>query len=658
MGLIIIVVIILFIIANTSHGKKETISFNSPNNTDKIFFQEISGSFYYTSSKNSSLPFVINKNFLTFLQASSSSDSKSNYNNLNIKEKISLIHWLSNNKPLTKETKFITIYYYGLEYRALIENKDKKQILFEVINIANQYKAMYNAFNLIAFLTLELTLKSQNEFSNKEKETLIDFFIRNDSYYKSQHIFVSIIKSLDPNFDYLSYSDLINCFNLKIKEEILISYNLLYFYTKNYILTNLKCNDTSKTYSYKITIPSYQYKNLSVTYYSAFIPYSINEHIFETINFLDSKSKLTPIQILNNSFCTLNSFVEYLTMNKLCENFGFNIKERYYTNDIALIRKILKTLNIEIEILNFNILSKNDIVSIFRNDKFGNINDDISHTYFNALIFIDLGYEIALEDKELIEIEIKTIDDYIDDKFNLTEKEKFKKLIHKKLILKSNKINHTCAISKFSQNAKDSLREQLAKYLIKIAACDGIIKVSELELLKNIFKKLNLSQKYLDTALHKLVHDPNHIVIIEDPLKDKSIILDDIKIKELEKEQNMIYELHSSIFKDEYEDETNENGSDKLPNNKSKMAPISSNIEEEAVPNNFQELIKILITKEIWSKKEFRDTVANYNFVMINNAIDAINDWSDNNYGDFLLEDNDSNITVNFELLNLINFED
>ena len=43
---------------------------------------------------------------------------------------------------------------------------------------------------------------------------------------------------------------------------------------------------------------------------------------------------------------------------------------------------------------------------------------------------------------------------------------------------------------------------------------------------------------------------------------------------------------------------------------------------------------------------------------MINNAIDAINDWSDNNYGDFLLEDNDSNITVNFELLNLINFED
>ena len=235
MGLIIIVVIILFIIANTSHGKKETISFNSPNNTDKIFFQEISGSFYYTSSKNSSLPFVINKNFLTFLQASSSSDSKSNYNNLNIKEKISLIHWLSNNKPLTKETKFITIYYYGLEYRALIENKDKKQILFEVINIANQYKAMYNAFNLIAFLTLELTLKSQNEFSNKEKETLIDFFIRNDSYYKSQHIFVSIIKSLDPNFDYLSYSDLINCFNLKIKEEILISYNLLYFYTKNYI---------------------------------------------------------------------------------------------------------------------------------------------------------------------------------------------------------------------------------------------------------------------------------------------------------------------------------------------------------------------------------------------------------------------------------------
>ena len=89
MGLIIIVVIILFIIANTSHGKKETISFNSPNNTDKIFFQQISGSFYYTSSKNSSLPFVINKNFLTFLQASSSTDSKSNYNNLNIKEKIS-----------------------------------------------------------------------------------------------------------------------------------------------------------------------------------------------------------------------------------------------------------------------------------------------------------------------------------------------------------------------------------------------------------------------------------------------------------------------------------------------------------------------------------------------------------------------------------------
>ena len=75
-----------------------------------------------------------------------------------------------------------------------------------------------------------------------------------------------------------------------------------------------------------------------------------------------------------------------------------------------------------------------------------------------------------------------------------------------------------------------------------------------------------------------------------------------------------------------------------------------NNIEIES---SLQGLVNIIIEKENWTRNELLNAIQNKG-MMLSSAIDEINEWSEEEYGDFLVEEDNDVYIVNEDVVNLI----
>ena len=81
-------------------------------------------------------------------------------------------------KPYLNELGYACIYYYGLEYRVLVEKQDVKEVLFEVIDLVSTFERLSYGYNLIAYLTFLI-----NYFTGDEIDKLLKFYQNNKEHY-------------------------------------------------------------------------------------------------------------------------------------------------------------------------------------------------------------------------------------------------------------------------------------------------------------------------------------------------------------------------------------------------------------------------------------------------------------------------------------------
>ncbi|MDD7281719.1 MAG: tellurite resistance TerB C-terminal domain-containing protein, partial [Erysipelotrichaceae bacterium] len=82
-----------------------------------------------------------------------------------------------------------------------------------------------------------------------------------------------------------------------------------------------------------------------------------------------------------------------------------------------------------------------------------------------------------------------------------------------------------------------------------------------------------------------------------------------------------------------------------------KISPENEdNIEIES---GLQSLVNIIIEKENWTRNELLNAIQNKG-MMLSSAIDEINEWSEEEYGDFLVEEDNDVYIVNEDVVNLI----
>ena len=712
MGFLFFVVLIIIIVsaANSSKNNKGSISyqensystptyntynsyyrsstpklkFYSKSDTVNLFGYSITNSLFYTCDSKSDMPFAINiKSNPSFgVTPSEGLNYWPNYNQISKTQQGYFIKWLADGKPFIEELGYAYIYYYGLEYRALVEKQDQKEVLFEVIDLVNKFQRLRYGYDLIAYLVLSI-----KNFSLDEMDKILVFFKNNEQEYMYNPAYNSIVKNLTPSGQYQvkfsPYQFLNNneYNNLSDRKNELLSY---YF---DKILEGLDEGEiyTTKLQNYNYYMAMGYYRTTNPISYEAIVPSTklkrlwnqarkiIKDEIKQTVKKFDSSAEpLTEIEKLAYLPSKLRNNINYSSNNfdfgekaisdvgTIAENLGFKIQDKATLRQSTLIVDACEALGYEIE-PNVNIdkkpYKKDTLVSIYKSQYLEKLSPI---EYQIASLFTDIGYQIALEDKELLQVEIAYIENYIKKEFNLSPSERYRLQMRGELLVHTKAINTSETIKKLIKMLDDTGKETIAKYIISVAMADGIVKDSELKILQKIFKQLDFSDDYLNSTLSELINSNDEVVTVEKgtSIKKKGskipteietdekveLKLDAEKLEKIKINTSEIHNVLQEIFAEEEAEVFKSEPIEKIsPENE-------DNIEIES---GLQGLVNIIIEKENWTRNELLNAIQNKG-MMLSSAIDEINEWSEEEYGDFLVEEDNDVYIVNEDVVNLI----
>lgn len=76
-------------------------------------------------------------------------------------------------------------------------------------------------------------------------------------------------------------------------------------------------------------------------------------------------------------------------------------------------------------------------------------------------------------------------------------------------------------------------------------------------------------------------------------------------------------------------------------------------MDKTKIENGLQNIVNIIIEKENWTRNELLNVIQNKG-MMLSSTIDEINEWSNEEFGDFLVEEDDDVYLVNKDVVSLI----
>lgn len=658
-------------------------NFHSKTDSLELFGYTITNSLFYTCNSASNLPFAINTKSNPNFDNNPTEGLNywPNYNQINKTQQGYYIKWLADGKPYIEELGYAYIYYYGLEYRALVEKQDLKDVLFEVIDLVGKFEKLRYGYDLIVYLTLKI-----NDFSSAESNKLLTFFNNNKQFYTYNTAYKTIIKNLTPIEQYSVDFDPSQLNNDKYYAIRGKKYELLeYYFNKAKEMYDQTEMYTIKqqTYYYRMAMGLYGINNLIE--YDAIVPSAklkrlwnharktIKDDIKQTVkNFDSSAEPLTEIEKLaylpsklrnniNYSFKDFNFGEKSISnIETIANKLGFKMQDKATLRQSTLIVDACEALGYEIE-PNANIdkkpYKKDTMVSIYKNQHPKNLS---TIDYQIASLFTDIGYQIALEDNELLQVEIAYIENYIKKEFNLSPSERYRLQMRGELLGHTKEINTNDTVKKLIKMLEDSEKETIAKYMISVAMADGIVKDSELKILQKIFKQLDLSEDYLNSTLSELINSADEVVVVEKGVATKKkgskipkniesderieLKLDVEKLEKIKINTSEIHNVLQEIFADEQAEVL-------------KSEPIetvsSEDENKKEIESGLLGIVNIIIDKESWTRNELLNIIQN-KCIMLSSAIDEINEWSEEEYGDFLVEEDDDVYIVNEDVVNLI----
>lgn len=666
-----------------ANSNNNIITFHTLGENISLFGYTIVDPLIYTSkntSNDSSYPFVI---YLTSKPDFSGNDSYElgywpRFSRLTNLQKGMYIKWLVNGKKDPIDIGYVFIYYYGLEHRAFVEQKDQKVILFELIRLYNIYSENFSFSNYSGNFISYLILKIDN-FTPDETDFLIQFIttlprdyrnipisdllykLTKGTYMLSQSVLPSILEKLfDSDYQLNLGKRQRELFTYYVEKEIEVL-NLPELYTET---------DTSFTYNhaspYSFIVRPVQYKSLTpvseikATYQSCKGKWkrgfqnitirkidSSNDALtdVEKCAYLSSNLRFNGInpnkeffdaKIQNNSVMEIRALQEFfafpenekLTLRQseflvdCCESLGYKIEPSAY-----LVKRVYKST---------------DKVILFTSTHKDNLKNN---NFIIPSLWFDLGYKVALEDDFLEDGEVKLIQKTLKTNFKLSlmEKERLEKRGELYSITKQVNISGFADIIKSAEPESINL---ISTYLISVAAIDNTITIEEQKLLEKVFKQLSLPSESLTKCLNELQQDRDVVTIQFGSEKPKlgSIIPRPTE----ESYQSQEYKLDPAklafVFGDTakgqkiLEDIFAEESAGFMAIEKEELEETVIGVietQEAEIPAIF---LSQLIQKDVWSSEELKNIFKPYQ-LMLNNGVEMVNEWTDNMYDEYLLEE-------------------
>lgn len=677
----LILIIILYFAFSRLTPKNTAVSklqFHAKKDAITLFGHTISNSLLYTCDTPSDLPFAINMSSAPVFDAIPAQGISywASYSQLSPIQQGFYIKWLSDGKPEINELGYACLYYYGLEYRALIEKQDLKDVLFEVTDLVTKFNKLSYAYNFILYLALSI-----QDFSTAEKDALVKFLQENEQKYAQIPAYQTLLQNISPTGQHTVKFSLAQTVNPALytqlserKQEI-----LAYYFEKIQEQQTELHAAAKQSYRYDMAMKTVSSKYLTNYFaaYAAIVPSAKVQTMLEQAckelaamkqevrKFDASEGPLSEIEKLTYLPAALRDTIPQPniidfgdktinTIESIAKTLGFKPDEKISMQQSSLIVAACEAAGYTIEpnaVLTKKSYRKDTAAIVYKNTF---PIKEPSQNCALAALFTDLGLKIALEDSEVLPEELSALNSYIQKEFSLSHAEQYHLQQHQALILHTKKISSTETIKRLIKTSDETARKNIAKFILSLAKADGIIKNDEYKALQKLFQQLGLSEEEFSTNLAELTQNPaEHIIIERESKKDKgaksaarpdysepvALKIDPERLKAIKINTSEIHSVLEEIFAEEQEEDVS-----------AKPAEPKEMIEPE---NQLQNIITALLEKESWTRDELLKIMQNAG-TMLASTIDEINAWSEEEYGDFLIEEENRVYSINEDVAGLI----
>lgn len=593
------------------------------------------------------------------------------YQSINLDDRATYLSWLSSGRSEPNaDIGLVFLYFYGLEFRAIHDDKNHNEIFNEVVRLYNIYASSSGSFKGYASALITWLILNNPEWESSFVENAANILIENSDHGPGAAALKQIYRNLsDEDFTFYLMK-LIMPSNSTLTEE---NYFRILFINKlkedkkpKFILKTSASRYSYRSCSIYRHNNSTEYKKISFKYEAA-----LSDKWSECIDELKEYTKLKadnqdnavlflPRTIQNQCDCLISKeLVHFLgtephkiiSIKDLLTNFKIKDAKIGVTTS-KKISTILSNFNFEIEpdiFITDKIYKEDDSVIVYKS---GYLKSDIDKTKFNKVsLFYDLGISVAKGDDQVGVAESKYVYDFVAKSFSLNNSEK-ERLSFREILFKAGCVNTSFISKKLSAALTSGENETVAKYLLSIASINGVLEDKKIKELQKCFKTLGFPEELLGNLIQIITSSPNNPVLIKEAVKKgkkgseipredngrlREVILNPEALRDAFADSEKVSKLLATVFTTSEDEEL-----------KSSAAKIVKPLD---LKEHELKLLNIILTKSVWQSSEVEEHCRSYK-TMYGAVINAINEWAEKEYGQSLLEEDGEELIVHKELMN------
>lgn len=312
----------------------------------------------------------------------------------------------------------------------------------------------------------------------------------------------------------------------------------------------------------------------------------------------------------------------------------------------------------------------NEPIAIF-NCEMAKCDDRSIEKFRTAAFLLELGLSIAVSDNEVDERELEVIESHLEAELDLTP-DLAKRLSARRHLMTAKGPKLSTVPQTFLAALSKNQRKAIGSYLVSVAAADQVVTNKEKNILRAAFQKLSLPLDMLAELLAAYesvnVEPQTAATSAVDQLSAEAPVLDFDRIRRIREETRHVQDLLHDVITNSFDgsDESlvvqNVDAADEHieefvsaetvigTGQTSQMVGQCLDCRFAKVPIRYQAFCSKLATQNRWNMREAQE-LARSEGLMFSAALETINEWSTDAFGDWLIEEADTDLIVHLTLL-------
>lgn len=256
--------------------------------------------------------------------------------------------------------------------------------------------------------------------------------------------------------------------------------------------------------------------------------------------------------------------------------------------------------------------------------------EEPSETFNEVGMALRLGAMVAKIDDHVHEAEVNVLENLISNRSELTEPAKASLLAY--LTWRLNSPQSSASLKKQIENLGPDEKHGISRILVSVALADGRISPDEIKQMEKLYTSLGLDKTLVSSDIHGLTtaRTPESPASPSSP-KAVGFKLDESVLALHESETKHVQSILGSIFTESDEEESLA----VEPESAEENLPVD---DDHGLDPEHRKLFEKLITQEKWSRTEL-ESMCNGLGLMVDGAVETINDWSFELLDEPVLED-------------------